>query len=122
MIADLLLLADALLFLSMGAILAIVPAGTIAALGLPAGQPGFYRRLLGAALIGIGLAAMMDALPGGLSGLGLDGAIAVNLCVALGLAVLLLTGARKSPARGKRLLWLLVLVLLGLSAVDSLLT
>ena len=122
MIADLLLLADALVFLAMGAILAAFPAGAVTALGLPAGQPGFYRRLLGAVLIGIGLALMMNALPSGLSGLGLDGAIAVNLSVALGLTILLLTGARKTPARGRRLLWLLVLVLLGLSAVDSLLT
>ena len=122
MIADLLLLADALLFLAMGAILAVFPAGTISALGLPAGQQGFYRRLLGAVLIAIGLALMMNALPSGLSGLGLDGAIAVNLSVALALAILLLTGGRKTPARGRRLLWLLVLVLVGLSAVDSLLT
>ena len=122
MIADLLLLAHALLFLAMGAILAALPAGTITALGLPASQPGFYRRLLGTTLIGIGLALMMNALPGGLSGLGLDGAIAVNLLVAVALAFLLLTGARKTPAQGKRLLWLLVLVLVGLSAADSLLT
>ena len=122
MIADLLLLADALLFLAMGAILAVFPAGTVTALGLPSGQSGFYRRLLGAVLIGIGLALMMNALPSGLYGLGLDGAIAVNLSIALAVAILLLTGARKTPARGKRLLWLLVLVLVGLSAVDSLLT
>ena len=122
MLTDLLLLANALLFLVMGAILAAIPAATIAAIGLPAAQPGFYRRLLGAALIGIGLALMMTALPAGLSGLGLDGAIAVNLSVAVMLAFLLLTGARKTPAGGKRLLWLLVLVLVALSALDSLLT
>ena len=119
---DLLLLAEALLFLVMGAILAVFPVGIIASLGLPAGQPGFYRRLLGATLIGVGLALMMNALPSGLSGLGLRGAMAVNLCVALALALQLLTGARKTPARGKRLLWLLVVVLVGLSAADSLLT
>lgn len=121
MIADLLLLADALLFLAMGTILAVFPGGTIAALGLPAGQPGFYRRMLGATLIGVGLALMMSALPTGLSGLGLKGAMAVNLCVAVALALQLLTVARKTPSRGKRLLWLLVVILIGLSVVDSLL-
>ena len=119
MIADLLLLADALVNLIIGAILAAFPARLISALGLPASQSTFYPRILGAVLIGIGLALIMDALPTGLSGLGLSGAIAVNLCAAAMLVLLLLTGAGKTPGRGRRLLWLLVAALVLLSAAES---
>ena len=122
MIADLLLLADALLFLVMGAMLAVFPAATVSAVGLPASQPAFYRRLLGATLIGVGLALMLTALPTGLIGLGPHGAIVVNLSLAVMLAVLLLTGVGRSSRQGKPLPWLLVVVLLGLSAAESLLT
>lgn len=121
MLTDLLLLADALLFLSMGAMLAALPGGTVAALGLPSGQTAFYRRLLGAVLVGVGLALMMSVLPTGLRGLGAHGAIVINLSLALTLAVLLLTGTGRSSRQGKRLPWILVVVLLGLSALESVL-
>lgn len=119
MIADLLLLADALLVLAMGAILAVFPAGTIAALGLPAGQPAFYRRLLGAALIGVGLAEMMNALPTGLSGTGLGGAIAVNVSLGAILCLQLLKPGGGLSRPGRRLLWLVAATLLGLGAAGA---
>lgn len=121
MVTMLLLLANALLLLSMGAILAVLPATSVLALGLPAGQPAFYRRLLGAVLVGVGLALMMRVLPTGLGGLGSHGAIVINLSVALTLAALLLTGVGRSSSQGKRLPWLLVIVLLGLSALEVIL-
>ncbi len=119
MIADLLLLADALVNLVIGAILAVFPARLIGALGLPSSQATFYPRILGAVLIGVGIALLLNALPTGLSGLGLAGAIAVNLSAAAMLVLMLLTGLGKIPGRGKRLLWFLVVVLIGLSAFES---
>ena len=71
MIADLLLLADALVNLVIGAVLVAFPARLIGALGLPASPSTFYPRILGAVLIGVGLALLLNALPTGLSGLGL---------------------------------------------------
>ena len=120
MILDLLLLADALLLLGMGGVLGLLPAGMVATLGLPSGQPALYRRLFGGALLGLGLALIMNALPSGLSGLGPDGAIAANLAIGLILALQLLTGAGKLPARSKRLLWAVVLALLAIAGGLSL--
>lgn len=119
MVADLLLLVDALVNLVIGAVLAAFPTRLIGALGLPASPSTFYPRLLGAILIGIGLALIMDALPTGLAGLGLSGAIAINLCAAVMLSVALLTGIGKPTRGGRRLLWFLVAVLLLLSAAES---
>ncbi len=120
MIADLLLLTDALVNLVIGAMLATFPAPLIAALSLPASQSTFYPRLLGMVLIGIGIALLLNALPTGLSGLGLAGAIAINLSAAAMLVLMLLTGLGKIPRNGKRLLWIVALVLIGLSALEGL--
>ena len=119
MIADLLLLADALINLVIGAILAAFPARLIGALGLPAAPSTFYPRILGAVLIGIGIALLLNAFPTGRSGLGLAGAIAINMSAAAMLVLMLLTGLGKVPRRGRRLLWFLVFVLIGLSALES---
>ena len=120
MIADLLLLADALVNLVIGAVLATYPASLIGALSLPASQSTFYPRLLGMVLIGIGIALLLNALPTGLPGLGLAGAIAINLSAAAMLVLMLLTGLGKIPRSGKRLLWIVALVLIGLSALEGL--
>ena len=119
MLTTIVLLIDALVFLSMGAMFAVLPATSVVALGLPAGQPAFYRRLLGAVLIGIGLALMMTALPTGLGGLGAAGAVVVNLSLALMLAALLMTGTGRSSRQGKMLPWVLVAVLIVLSALEA---
>ena len=62
---------------------------------------------------------MLTALPTGLGGLGPAGAIVINLSLALMLSALLLTGTGRSSRQGKRLPWLLVAVLIVLSAIQS---
>ena len=76
------LLIDAVVNLLLGLPLVFFPHQTAALLGLP--DPGslLYASLLGAVLVGIGLALIIECrgtrLPS--SGLGLGGALSINLC------------------------------------------
>ena len=95
--------------------------GDLAALlGLPLPETPFYASLLGAVLTGIGLALIIECrgtrLPS--SGLGLGGALSINLCAVAVLAVWLARGSLELPARGSIFLWGVVVVVGGLSAVE----
>jgi hypothetical protein len=76
--------------------------------------------MLGAVLTGIGLALIIECrgtrLPS--SGLGLGGALSINLCAIAVLAVWLARGSLEMPARGSIFLWGVVVVVGGLSAVE----
>ena len=107
---------DALLNLLMGVLLASFPQGLITLLGLPDARPRFYARLLGAVLIGIGLALLFEIRKPG-AGLGLAGAVAINLCGAAMLVALLFAPLDLSR-RGRVLLWGLVIALVGLGVAE----
>jgi hypothetical protein len=86
---SLLLELDAAINLAVGALLVAFPSRFMAFLGVPIPESAFYPSILGAVLVGIGLALIMGVrdIPDRGGGLGLLGAIAINLCAA---AVLLL--------------------------------
>ena len=86
------------------------------ALGIPNAEPSFYPSILGAVLFGIGLALLIQKRRGG--GLGLPGAVVINLCGALALAGWLVFGSLSLPTRGLLLLWGLVVLLVGISTVE----
>jgi hypothetical protein len=88
-------------------------------LGVPE-APGFYPNLLGEVLIGIGIALFIEkgTQQGNRSGLGLKGAIAINLCAGFVLAGWLIFGNLEIPPRGYAFLWVLVIVLLGISSAE----
>lgn len=117
MSTSILLVIDAVINLVLGAILVAFPAGLVSALGLPVTRPAFYPSILGAVLIGIGVALVVERVRGS-SGLGLLGAITINLIGALVLAIWLLSGSLALPSRGRVLLWALVVVLGGISALE----
>lgn len=91
-------------------------------LGVPAASPAFYPSVLGGVLLGIGIALLIERarLPLEGVGLGLAGAVAINLCAGLVLAGWLVVGDLRLPARGLVFLWSLVLVLVGLSGAEVL--
>lgn len=107
---------DALLNLGMGALLAWFPRGLVTWLGLPYARPYFYARVLGAVLFGIGLALVVAAWRSE-SGLGLMGAVAINLSGAAMLVALLMMTSEVS-GRGRVVLWGAVAVLAGLSIAE----
>lgn len=116
-----LLKADAIVNLILGILLMAFPAGLVKTLGIPMEIPAFYATILGGVLFGIGLALLMECYwkSSPLSGLGLGGAIAINLCGGGVLAIWLLSGALNLPFRGQILLWFLVLLLIGLSFLEG---
>lgn len=115
-----LLIIDGIINLILGALLVVFPSGLVETLGLPAGDERFYPTVLGAVLIGIGLALLIEAnrLPGGLVGLGLGGALAINLAAAAALSIWLVLGDLTIPTRGKVLLGVLSVGLVVISAAE----
>jgi hypothetical protein len=110
------------LLLGLLLLLALPFPGISDALGVPPLQDGFYGTVLGALLLGIGLALLLEAArgPKGMIGLGLGGAIAINLSGALALLAWSLSGALEMPLRGQILLWTLTFLLIGISAIELL--
>ena len=82
-------------------------------LGIPASESAFYPMILGAVLVGVGIALFLESArgPSGLVGLGLGGAIAINLSGGVVLAGWLVAGALVLPPRG--------LIILGCLPPDS---
>jgi len=115
----LLLLIDAVINLILGSLLLFFPAATASFLGVPPITPRFYPSILGAVLFGIGLALLIERTNFlGLTGLGLGGAVAINLSGGIVLAGWLLFGGLSLPIRGLVFFWGLVIVLVGISTAE----
>ena len=112
-----LLTIDAVINLVLGALLVWFPRPVVAAFGVPEAAVAFYPSILGAVLFGIGIALLIERVRGS-SGLGLSGAISINLCGGVVLAAWLVFGSLEIPIRGQVLLWALVVVLVGISSVE----
>ena len=116
-----LLLADAVTNLVLGILLLWFPPWLVSALGVPAPDSDFYPNMLGAVLFGIGLALLVEwqrRPPSSTAGLGLTGAIAINLSGGTVLAAWLLFGDLGIPTRGVVFLWGLAVLLVGLSSLE----
>lgn len=114
------LLVDAAINLALGSLLVTFPPQVVQALGVPMVENAFYPSILGGVLIGIGVALLIEYFrdSGELVGLGLGGAIAINLCGGIVLAIWLLSGGLNLPPRGKFFLWVLVAILVGVSSLE----
>ena len=117
-----LLKADAAFNLILGILLMTFPKGLVKALGVPMSDPPFYATILGGVLFGIGLALLVECYrkTNRFVGLGLGGAIAINLCGGIVLAAWLLSDQLTLPLRGHIFLWFLVVLLIGLSLLEGL--
>jgi hypothetical protein len=119
-----LLAVDAGVNLLLGALLSLTvpfPARLPRILGVPAvGQP-FYASMLGAVLIGIGVALLVErgrSSPAAPVGLGLMGAIAINLCAGVALFGWLVLGGLDLSLRGAIVLWSIDALLLAISGAE----
>ena len=112
-----LLLADALINLLLGVLLLLYPQWLVEALGMPEVASTFFPNVLGGVLFGIGLALLL-AHRGGAQGLGLDGAIAINLCGAGVVVGWLVIAPHAIPPRGRITLWVIALVVIGIGLVE----
>lgn len=113
-----LLVVDAIVNLGLGALLIAYPSHLVSLLGMPDVRPSFYARVLGGVLFGIGTALALEAGSSAGQGLGLAGAVAINLCGAAVLAGVLLMQSLDIPLRGRVLLWGLCVLLVGLSLLE----
>lgn len=117
-----LLVVDAAVNLLLGTLLLAFPPQVVLLLGVPQVEDSFYPNILGAVLFGIGIALVIECVrrPGGPVGLGLAGAIVINLCGGIVLAAWLTSGGLHLPVRGRIFLWLLVAVLVVVSSAELL--
>jgi len=109
-----LLLIDGVINLILGILLLLFPVGVVKLLGLPYTNTNFYPSILGAVLFGIGIALLIERYGAlkNIRGLGLGGAIAINLCGAGVLFVWLLIAPFDIPIRGNIILWSIAIIVL----------
>jgi hypothetical protein len=112
-----LILADAIVNLILGMLLLFYPQWLADSLGMPSVVTLFFPNVLGGVLFGIGI-ALLIAWRGGRQGLGLDGAIAINLCGAGVVAGWLVAAPETIPPRGRITLWIIALLVIGIGLIE----
>ena len=116
------LIVDAAINLILGFLLLIFSPQVVRLLGAPAVEHSFYPNILGGVLFGIGIALLIECFRGSgrLVGLGLGGAIAINLCGGLVLIAWLIFGELGIPTGGRVFLWALAVILVVVSSIELL--
>lgn len=114
------LLIDASINLFLGIILLIYSNGLVKFFGLPQVASRFYPNILGGVFVGITIALVVEHFRkmGGLVGLGLGGALIINLCGGFTLFFWLMSGSLSIPITGKIILWILFYVLVIISGFE----
>jgi uncharacterized membrane protein len=117
---ELVLTIDGAVNLALGVVLVIFPKGFARLVGVPIPSSSFYASILGGVLIGIGLALLLQRFWGRshVTGLGIEGAIAINFCGAGILMAWLIAGGLSIPTRGYLFLWAVALLVLGIGFAE----
>lgn len=117
-----LLTIDGILNLLLGVILLLFPAGIVKILGLPATNTFFYASILGAVIFGIGIALFIEVCGASaqVRGLGLGGAIAINLSGGGALVAWLVAAPPDIPLRGQIILWAVAVLVIGIGVAETL--
>ena len=118
---SILIAVDSVVNVLLGLLLLIFPPRLVEWVGLPPPSSAFYVRLLGAVILGIGVALAIEfrrqpSSP--LVGLGSGGAVAINLCGGGALVAYLAFGDLSLSMEGKIVLWILAAVVIGLGLVE----
>ena len=115
-----LLLIDGVVNLILGLLLFLYPRGIVELLGLPPTDTYFYAIILGAVLFGIGIALVIElyGIPRKVRGLGLGGAIAINLSGAGALVIWLVISPFSLSIRGRVILWSVAIVVLTIAFAE----
>lgn len=109
---------EACLKLAGGLALVTAPRVLAQLLGLPSADDRFWPRLLGAVLIGLAAASLIESRSPGAGGLGLAGSIAINLAGAAMIGALLILRRAGNTRRGRLVLCLIAALLAILSLVE----
>ena len=115
-----LLMVDGVINIVLGILLLLFPFGIGEILGVPEANTNFYPTILGGVIFGIGVALLIEryGFTRNIRGLGLGGAIAINLCGAVVLIVWLLSTPLNIPLRGYIILWIIALSVLNIGFVE----
>jgi hypothetical protein len=113
---------DGIINLALGILLLFFPLGMAELLGVPQSNVSFYPTILGAVIFGIGIALLIEryGFTRNIRGLGLGGAIAINMCGALALLVWLVSTPLNIPLRGYVILWSIAVIVLLVGMVEIL--
>lgn len=115
----LLLIIDSIINIFLGIVLLAYSEPVIKLFGLPATSFNFYPNILGAILIGIGIALFIEfKRKDEFIGLGLGGAISINMTGGIILLTWLLFGHLNIPIHGFIILWTLDFILIGISLLE----
>ena len=117
---NILLVIDGIINLLLGIILLSFPLGAAKWMGLPPTDTNFYASILGAVLFGIGIALLIDCVGAkkGIRGLGIAGAITINLCGAGVLLLWLFFINLQIPIHGLIILWSVAIIVLILGFLE----
>ncbi|MBN1696587.1 MAG: hypothetical protein JW881_03645 [Spirochaetales bacterium] len=114
------LLIDALINAVLGGLLLMFPFVSNF-LGVPQTNTSFYPNILGGVLAGVAVALVIEALKkekSRFTGLGLIGAVSINLCGGIVLTFWLLFGNLVLPLQGSVFLWTLAGILLVINVFE----
>ncbi len=115
----LLIIIDCIINLFLGIVLLAYSDFVIRIFGLPETEQVFYPNILGAVLFGIGIALIIEyRRVNGFIGLGLGGAIAINMIGGIVLLIWLIWGNLNIPVQGTIILWILDFLLVGISSFE----
>ena len=88
-------------------------------LGLPTIGATFYPAILGAVFVGIGVALLLERFKPSLGGLGIGGAMSINLIFGVVLTGWLFLSEVGLPLRGVLVLSVLAVILIGISIAEA---
>jgi hypothetical protein len=116
----LLLVVDGIVNMTLGIMLIFFPAQLMGIFDLPKVETFFYVNILGAVLFGIGVALLLERFSDRYHarGLGIGGAIAINLCGAVAVILWLLFGNLELPQAGRIFLWSIALIVFWIAIAE----
>ena len=117
---EMFLTADGIINVVLGILLLLFPLGVGDTLGMPPASNHFYTTILGGVIFGIGIALLLERYRGGseIRGLGLAGAIAINLCGGGILFIWLIRAPFELPFHGSLILWSIAFLVLGIGILE----
>ena len=114
-----LLLVDSIINVFLGIVLLAYSEPIVEFFGLPVTSINFYPNILGAILFGIGIALFIEyKRKDEFIGLGLGGAISINMMGGIVLFLWLVFGNLNIPVHGTIILWILDILLIGISSLE----
>ena len=117
---NILLLIDSVVNIAIGVILLCYPLGIGDYLQLPKADNDFYPIILGAVLFGIGIALFIERQYNGkgIRGLGIEGAITINIIASAALIIFLIFSDLNVTLIGSFILWFIGILVFTIGVVE----